>query len=92
MNLGPYLKQQREARGIGLRALARQVGVSPGYLCGVEAERRPPSPAVLQRLSRALGENNEALLMRAGKIPQDVLSALQEQPDLLPQVRAVLSK
>lgn len=52
--LGPMLRLARERAGIGLRNLARQAGINPGYVTHLEAGRRCPSVAVAQRLAELL--------------------------------------
>jgi transcriptional regulator with XRE-family HTH domain len=44
----------RVSRGFSLRALAKAVGISPGYLHDLESGRRPVTTRLLQRLAVAL--------------------------------------
>lgn len=53
--LGQRIKDARTRRGISLRALANQVGVSPGFLSLVERDQVMPSLASLQKIAVALG-------------------------------------
>jgi transcriptional regulator with XRE-family HTH domain len=54
MRLGTFLRDARLARGLSLRAFARQAGVSPSFLAKVEAAQTSPSLDSLGRLSGAL--------------------------------------
>jgi transcriptional regulator with XRE-family HTH domain len=46
----------REAKGMTQRALAKQAGVTPGYVAQLEmGARKNPSLEVLRRLAKALG-------------------------------------
>lgn len=42
--------------------LAEQAGISPSFLCELEAGKKQPSPAVLGALADALGVNELALI------------------------------
>jgi len=55
--LAEELRRQRTARGLSLGRLAAAAGLSKAYLSMIENERldRPPSPAALASLERALG-------------------------------------
>ncbi|MCK1394424.1 helix-turn-helix transcriptional regulator [Bradyrhizobium sp. 1] len=49
---GDRVRRLREARGLSQVKLAKAVGISPGYLCQIEADVRPLTGDVLLRLSR----------------------------------------
>lgn len=51
-----------EHRGIKPSALARQVGVSPGYISDIIAGKKPGSVAVLKRIAGALGVTIDDIL------------------------------
>jgi transcriptional regulator with XRE-family HTH domain len=53
--LGQRLRTAREARGISLRALAKQIDVSPSFISQVELGRARPSVGTLYALVNALG-------------------------------------
>ncbi|MDF3934216.1 helix-turn-helix domain-containing protein [Pseudomonas citronellolis] len=52
-------RELREARGMSLEALARDVGISPSYLAMIESGEREASEAVEHGLRRALGVKPE---------------------------------
>jgi HTH-type transcriptional regulator, competence development regulator len=73
MKFGPYVREIREARSIGLRELAGRIGVEPAYLSKIEREIfPPPSEAIIVKIAANLGEDPDRLLALAGKIPSDV--------------------
>ena len=54
MELGRKIRARREGRGLTQAELARMAGISQGHLANLEAGRRTPRLAVLERLARAL--------------------------------------
>ena len=58
---GPFVKALREALGIRAADLAREVGLSRGYLSHVEQGTKQPSTAVVGELARALGVTVRAI-------------------------------
>lgn len=73
--LGEAMRGAREARGIGLRELARRIDKSPTLL--VMLEKNDPAPGVseetLRGIARELSLNADHLLTLAGKTPDDVV-------------------
>ena len=53
--LGDKVRAHRESAGITLRELGRQAGVSPSFVCDLEAGRRHPGPANLRKIAKVLG-------------------------------------
>lgn len=53
---GDEIRRQRIASGYGLRAFAKQVGVSPSWLSRIETAKAHPSPDVLGRIAVALAD------------------------------------
>jgi transcriptional regulator with XRE-family HTH domain len=73
MKFGPHIRETREAKGFGLRELARLLEVEPAYLSKIEREIfPPPSEALIVKIARHLEEDPDRLLALAGKIPSDV--------------------
>ena len=52
----------RTHRGLTLRELARQTGISPSYLSEIERRRKPGSAATLAKLAAALDTTIDSLL------------------------------
>lgn len=48
------LRALREAKGMGVEALARAVGISPSYLELIESGARDPGEAIRRSLARAV--------------------------------------
>jgi transcriptional regulator with XRE-family HTH domain len=89
MKFGPYIRETREAKGFGLRELARLIEVEPAYLSKIEREIfAPPSEALIVKIAGHLDEDSDRLLALAGKIPTDVKDAInQSQGELAKLVR-----
>ncbi len=56
------LKAFRVKRGLSQEALARQAGISRGYLLRLEAGRQDPTVGMLEKLAKALKVKVGALL------------------------------
>ncbi|MFF7867658.1 helix-turn-helix domain-containing protein [Streptomyces qaidamensis] len=59
--LGARIRQARLERGTSLRALARQVGVSPSLVSQIETGKSQPSVSTLYAITTALGISVESL-------------------------------
>ncbi len=55
MNIGTLLRQRRKERGLTLKAVAEQAGVSEGFLSQVENNVKSPSITTLMNICGALG-------------------------------------
>jgi transcriptional regulator with XRE-family HTH domain len=82
-SLGPRIREERLARGVSLRALAREVGVSASMISQIETGKAQPSVSTLYAITSALGlavqSVFEAPPMPAGppgRAPTTVLEAL----------------
>ncbi len=64
--LGEFIRAQRVAAQISVRALAEKSGVSNPYLSQVERGLRRPSAEILVQIARALSMSVESLLAMAG--------------------------
>ncbi len=58
------LKELREARGLSVRGLAKEAGISTETVYSVEHGKRQPSMKTLDKIARALGANPVDLLTR----------------------------
>lgn len=76
---GERLRRVREERGIVLRELAEQAGLTDSYLSEVERGLRPPprrDRAAIARLAEALEDDPYTLYLLAGAIPPEMEAAL----------------
>lgn len=55
IGFGAFITKKRQDVGISLRELARQLNLSPVYVCNIEKDRKPaPTPEVLGRMVQIL--------------------------------------
>jgi transcriptional regulator with XRE-family HTH domain len=67
--VGPRLRQAREAHGLGLRELARKVEVSPSALSQIETGKTRPSVRTLYALTTELGLSMDELFAGEARRP-----------------------
>lgn len=58
---GETVKEMRKALGIPQAEFARDVIVSAGYLCNIEAGRKQPDAPVVRRIADRLGVSLDAI-------------------------------
>lgn len=63
------IRALREALGIRISDLARDVEISVAYACNIEAGRKEPSPAVVRRIADRLGVPLDAITSPSTKVP-----------------------
>jgi transcriptional regulator with XRE-family HTH domain len=86
LSMGTRLRAKREQLGIGVRELARQIGISASFISQIERDRVSPSVQTLYQLATALG-------MTMGEIFTEP-SAPQpgsHSPIVLPEERSVIN-
>jgi transcriptional regulator with XRE-family HTH domain len=74
LDLGEFIRHQRERANLSLRRLADSAGISNPYLSQIERGIRKPSAEILKRLSRALEISANTLYSRAGLIDDEIQS------------------
>jgi HTH-type transcriptional regulator, competence development regulator len=80
MNFGQILKRLRTDRGVGIKRLAPDLGVTYSYLSKLESGDAGPSEEFVGRVSRYFNYDGNELLLAAGKVPADVLEILRSHP------------
>lgn len=63
------IRERRKEMGLGLRELARMIGVSAVYLSLVERKLRRPSYGMIGKLAGAIGVDGEALRKTLRRLP-----------------------
>jgi len=78
---GAVIRQAREAKEIGLREMAKRIGVSPTYLSKIERDEfPPPAEDKVKVIADILGFDADALLARAGRVSSDISDIIKRQP------------
>jgi transcriptional regulator with XRE-family HTH domain len=78
---GAFIRREREAREIGLREMAKKIGVSPTYLSKVERDEfTPPTEDKVQAIARIIECDPDELLAMAGRVPSDIADILKRHP------------
>lgn len=77
---GQRLRQLRRERGIGIKPLARHLGVSHSYISHIENGRTTISDKLISRIASFFKVNQEELKLLTGHVPEDVLKILYEHP------------
>jgi transcriptional regulator with XRE-family HTH domain len=81
IKFGAYVRQEREEREIGLREMAKKIGVSPTYLSKIERDEfLPPAEDKVRKIAEIFGIDVDELLARAGKVSSDLSEIIREHP------------
>jgi transcriptional regulator with XRE-family HTH domain len=78
---GAFIRREREGKEIGLREMAKVIGVSPTYLSKVERDEFPP-PAEdrVRAIARVIACDVDDLLARAGRVSSDITDIIKRHP------------
>jgi len=78
---GEILRQLRVDRGQGIKKLAPELGVNYSYLSKLENGNIGPSAELVVRVADYFNYDRNRLLLSAGKVPEEILAILRENPD-----------
>ena len=100
MRFGEWLQKEMDARGLGVRELARMAEIGPGTISRILTETRGPGPDGCQKLARVLKIPETVVFEQAGMLnpprgSTDItLRELYELLDDLPveEQRAILAE
>jgi len=84
--LGRYLRRLREEKAKSLKAAAPEIGVSHAYLSKLETGLQGPSDELLERLAAYYDVDEDVLTILDGRIPANVVNALQRDPETAARV------
>ena len=78
---GAFIRREREAREIGLREMAKKIGVSPTYMSKVERDEfTPPTEDKVRAIARILECDPDELLAMAGRVPSYLADIIARNP------------
>lgn len=95
LDVGAFIRSQRELAKMSVRKLAELADVSNPYLSQIERGVRRPSAEILQQVAKALRISVESLYVRAGILPEGgrvstVPEAIDADPHLTPEQKQAL--
>src|SRR6187397_2010252 len=80
---GHLVRRERIAKEIGLREMAKMIGVSPTYLSKVERDEfAPPAEDKVKTIAKILDQDADELLALAGKVASDVTDIIKKNPEM----------
>ena len=80
-SFGALVRRQREAKEIGLREMAKKIGVSPTYLSKVERDEFPPPvEEKVRKIAEIIGHDPDELLALAGRVASDLTDIIRKRP------------
>jgi len=78
---GAFVRREREGKEIGLREMAKLIGVSPTYLSKVERDEfAPPAEDKVRAIAAIIGCDVDDLLARAGRVSTDITDIIKQRP------------
>jgi transcriptional regulator with XRE-family HTH domain len=78
---GEFVRRERLAKEIGLREMAKMIGVSPTYLSKVERDEfAPPAEDKVRKIAEVIGCDADELLALAGRVASDLTDIIRERP------------
>jgi transcriptional regulator with XRE-family HTH domain len=78
---GAFVRQQRESKNIGLREMAKLIGVSPTYLSMVERDMMaPPAEDKVRAIAQIIECDGDELLGRADRVAADLSEMIKRHP------------
>jgi transcriptional regulator with XRE-family HTH domain len=81
LKFGAFVRREREAREIGLREMAKRIGVSPTYLSKVERDEfTPPTEDKVRAIAQIIECDPDELLALAGRTPSDLADIIKRAP------------
>jgi HTH-type transcriptional regulator, competence development regulator len=80
-SFGATVRRDRERLEIGLREMAKMIGVSPTYLSKVERDEfHPPAEDKVKKIAEIIARDPDELLALAGRVSSDLTEIIRRQP------------
>jgi transcriptional regulator with XRE-family HTH domain len=78
---GEFVRREREAKEIGLREMAKMIGVSPTYLSKIERdEYPPPAEDKVKAIAQIIKCDTDELLARGDRVSSDLSDIIKRHP------------
>jgi len=82
--VGKMIKTLRKEKGMSLRELAKEVGVSFVNISYIENGKIETSKKILRKISEVLDYDFDSLLSLTNNIDDDIIAIINNKPDLIP--------
>lgn len=84
---GSFIREQRIAKNLSLRQMAKLIDVSPTYLSRIENEElQPPSEETVGRIAAVIGCKTDTLMAQANRLPSEleriIKAKIRENPEV----------
>ena len=80
-SFGALVRREREAKEIGLREMAKNIGISPTYLSKIErGDFDPPAEDKVRKIAEIIGRDPDELLALAGRVASDLTDIIRQRP------------
>ena len=77
---GSFFKKIRQEKGYSIKKLAHKLEINYSYISKLENGHSLPSEEFINRIADIFNLNREELMIRAGKIPDDVIEIFRNNP------------
>jgi len=78
---GAFIRRKREEKELGLREMAKMIGVSPTYLSKCERDEfGPPAEDRVREIAKIICCDVDDLLARAGRVSTDISDIIKRHP------------
>ena len=78
---GAFVRRHRQAKEIGLREMAKMIGVSPTYLSKVERDEfPPPAEDKVKAIAKIIDCDTDELMARADRVSSDLSDIIKRHP------------
>lgn len=79
-NFGIVFKELRKKHKYSIKKLAPELNINYSYLSKLENGHTSPSEDFIERVASLFNYDKEELMISAGKIPEDVLMIIRDNP------------
>jgi len=80
-SFGALVRRERQAKEIGLREMAKNIGISPTYLSKIErGDFDPPAEDKVRKIAEIIGRDPDKLLALAGRVASDLTDIIRQRP------------
>ena len=78
---GAFIRRKRKEKNLGLREMAKKIGISPTYLSKCERDKfPPPTEDRVKAIAKELECDVDDLLARAGRVSSDISEIIKRHP------------